>query len=143
LEVTLHNRAEEIPVAHQGLDAFVAGHALPVQLLSQLHVAIDEHLPNIIAYAYQPDQAGTIRVRFSLVSTALRVEIEDDGRPFNPLEAAKVDISRPLDEKPMGGLGVHLIRQSVDELTYARRAGRNILTMLNRVSSRPTGRLTK
>jgi len=105
-----------------------------------LHLAIEEHLTNIIAYAYDPGQAGTIRVRFALAAPALSVEIEDDGHPYNPMEAPEVDTSLPLDKKPLGGLGVHLIRKNADELSYARREGRNILTLMSRVT--PVG-LTK
>jgi len=60
--------------------------------------------------------------------------VEDDARPFNPLERAPVDTTVPLDQKPLGGLGIHMIRHSMDELEYRRDGGRNILTMRKRIT---------
>ena len=74
-------------------------------------------------------------VRFALEPAALRVEIEDDAGPFNPLDAPAVDTALPLEEKPLGGLGVHLIRKSVDELEYQRAGNRNVLVMKNRLAA--------
>lgn len=134
LELTLHNRASEIPLAHQALDEFVAKQVLPVRDLPRLHVAIEEHLANIISHGYSPQQSGTIQLRLSVVSSGLRVEIEDDASPFNPLEAPEVDTSVPLEQKPLGGLGVLLIRKSVDKLSYIRKDQRNLLTMIQRLA---------
>ena len=104
--------------------------------MARLHVALEEHLTNIISYGYNGERAGIIRVRFAIASSVLRVEIEDSGRPFNPLEVPEVDTSMPLDQKPVGGLGVHLIRKSVDELNYERVGDRNVLTLITRLPDR-------
>ena len=133
-EVTLNTRLEEIPLAHEALDAFATRHALPVPMLGRLHVAIEEHLSNIISYGYDPGQGGTIRVHFELAFPFLRVKIEDDGRRFNPMDAPPVDTSLALDKKPVGGLGVHLLRKCVDELSYSRCGERNVLSLASRVT---------
>ena len=135
MELTIHNQASEVPAVHQALDRFGAQQALREQDLARLHVAIEEHLTNIITHGYNPEQTGTIRVRFDINSSALRIEIEDDASPYNPMEAPEVDTSLPLDEKPMGGLGVHLIRKSVDNLKYLRAGERNVLVMIKRLAS--------
>ena len=136
MELTIHNRASEIPLAHQALDQFANQNALRVQDLARLHVAIEEHLSNVISHGYDAGRTGTIRVRFALASSGLRVEVEDDARPFNPVEAPEVDISLPLEQKPLGGLGVHLIRKCVDSLSYLRAGTRNVLVMVKRVVDR-------
>ena len=130
MELILHNRASEIPLAHQALDDFAAKHGLASAGLAKLHVAIEEHLINVISYGYSLGQKGTIRARFALAPSGIRVQFEDDADPFNPLESPKIDTSVPLDRKPIGGLGVHILRNAVDELTYARTGDRNIVTML-------------
>jgi anti-sigma regulatory factor (Ser/Thr protein kinase) len=134
LELTLHNRASEIPLAHQALDEFAAKHGLPAAGLAKLHVAIEEHLINVISYGYTAGQKGTIRAQFALVPSGIRVQFEDDADPFNPLELPKVDTSVPLDRKPIGGLGVHMLRNAVDELTYTRAGDRNIVTMFTHLA---------
>jgi anti-sigma regulatory factor (Ser/Thr protein kinase) len=135
LEVSLHHQASEIPLVHDALDELAARHRLPARCVTRLHLALEEHLTNIIVHGGSPGPASTITVRFALEPSALRVEIEDKADPFNPLDAPAVDTALPLEEKPLGGLGVHLIRKSVDELEYRRVGNRNVLVMRNRLTS--------
>lgn len=137
MEVSLKNQAREVARAHQALDDLAGRHSLPARSVTRLHVAIEEHLTNIISYGYQPGQKGTINVRFAVEPSNLTVEIEDDGRPFNLAQAPEVDTSLPLDERPLGGLGIHMIRKSVDRLEYRRSNGRNMLTLQARISFDP------
>jgi anti-sigma regulatory factor (Ser/Thr protein kinase) len=136
LEVSLHHLASEIPLVHEALDELAGRHGLPARCVARLHLALEEHLANIIAHGGKPGPAGSITVRFALEPAALRVEIEDDAVPFNPLEAPAVNTALPLEEKPLGGLGIHLIRKSVDELEYRRAGNRNVLVMKNRLTAR-------
>jgi len=62
--------------------------------------------------------------------------VEDDGKPFDPTQAPVVDTSLPLEKKPIGGLGIHLIRRAMDEMSYRRQANRNVLRMVKRLSRR-------
>jgi serine/threonine-protein kinase RsbW len=59
----------------------------------------------------------------------MKVEVEDDGRPFNPLEAPPPDIGKPLAEREVGGLGIHLVRKMMDELEYRRENDKNLLIL--------------
>ncbi len=135
MEVSLHHQASEILLVHDALDELAAGHCLPARCVARLHLALEEHLANIIAHGGNPGPASTITVRFALEPAALRVEIEDDARPFNPLDAPAVDTALPLQEKPLGGLGILLIRKSVDELEYRRAGNRNVLVMRSRLTA--------
>jgi anti-sigma regulatory factor (Ser/Thr protein kinase) len=135
LEVSLHHQASEIPLVHDALDELAARHRLPARCVARLHLALEEHLANIIAHGGNPGPAGTITVRFALEPAALRVEIEDDARPFNPLDEPAVDTTLPLEDKPLGGLGILLIRKSVDELEYRRAGDRNVLVMKSRLTA--------
>ena len=133
MEALLHNQASEIPRVHEALDQFAAEHGLSGAYISRLHLALEEHLTNVLSYGYDPGEPGTLRVRLSIERPILSIEIEDDGRPFNPIEAPVVDTTLPLDAKPLGGLGLLMIRKSVDELEYRRVADRNVLTMKRRI----------
>ena len=116
------------------LDQFAVRHGFGGPNISRLHVALEEHLTNVISYGYDPGQAGTICLRFSLEPSWLKIEIEDDARAFNPLEMSDVDTTLPLEAKPLGGLGLHMIRKSVDNAAYCRRANRNLLTIAKRLN---------
>ena len=135
MEVSLHHQASEIPLVHDALDELAARHGLPARCVARLHLALEEHLANIIAHGGYPGPASTITVRFALESAALRVEIEDNADPFNPLDVPLVDTTLPLEQKPLGGLGILLIRKSVDELEYRRSGNRNVLVMKNRLTA--------
>jgi len=72
-----------------------------------------------------------ISFTFSSTEDALTIEMVDDGKPFDPLTDAPVpDVNAPMEERPIGGLGVFLVRKLMDELTYRREEGRNHLTLV-------------
>ncbi len=73
----------------------------------------------------------------------LRVEVRDDGPPFNPLEAPMPDLDSPLDERPAGGLGVHLVLTLVDEVQYARQGGENVVALTHRVMMGPSPKVRR
>ena len=72
----------------------------------------------------------------SLVDNELVVKVEDDGREFNPLELPEPDLEQKLEERPIGGLGIHLVRNLMDELDYKRTHNKNILTMKKKINQR-------
>jgi anti-sigma regulatory factor (Ser/Thr protein kinase) len=133
LELSFANQASEISRAHQALDEFAAQSGLSERSLVHLHLALEEHLTNLISHGYAAGETGNIVVRFAVEASTVRIEIEDDGRPFNLKETPEVDTSLPLEQKPMGGLGIHMIRKSVDELEYHDAGGRNVLVMRKRL----------
>lgn len=133
LEILLANQRTEIPRAHQLLDELAVHVGLSPKACANLHVALEEHLTNVINYGYSPGQVGRIALRLDSSPESLHVEIEDDARPFNPLLAPPVDVHQPLEERPIGGLGIHLIRQLTDELRYEYRSGHNVLTLIKQL----------
>ena len=133
LDVSLKNKPEEIQRLHQCVEDFAQQHKLPSQVRLAADLALEEHLTNIIAYGYNDVADHWIKVRARLTFDEVQIEVEDDGRPFNPLEAPPVDTSVPLDKKPLGGLGVHIIRKMMDSLEYRRQSGRNVLLMKKRL----------
>lgn len=103
-----------------------------------LNVALDEMLSNIIKYGYTDDAIHEIRIRFSFTGPMLVVEIEDDGQPFDPCAAAPVDVDAPMEERKVGGLGIHIVRNLMTEVGYARVDGRNRLVMKMRLQPKTT-----
>jgi anti-sigma regulatory factor (Ser/Thr protein kinase) len=133
LEIVLTNRPEEKPRLLRALEAFAAEHRLPAKVLQAADLVLEEHVTNVLQYAYADTSLHEIRVRLSCDEGALHVEVEDDGRAFNPLEAPPVDTSIPMEERPIGGLGIHLMRRFMDGLDYRREGARNILRMTKRL----------
>jgi anti-sigma regulatory factor (Ser/Thr protein kinase) len=133
LELVLLNQQSEVARAQESLEQFTARHQIPGRALHEVQLAFEEHLTNIVRYAYADTREHHIHVRMMLRSRELRIEVEDDGQPFNPLKHPTPDLSLPLDQRPIGGLGIHMIRKSLDRLEYRRENDRNILVMLKRV----------
>jgi len=87
----------------------------------------------VISYAFPDDEAHEIEIKTELATNRLTVTISDDGIPFNPLVAGTPDTSLPLDKRALGGLGIHLIRNLVDDMSYQRRIDRNVLTLVKHI----------
>ena len=120
------------------IEGWVREFAGAAQLSSSVRQALDlslvEWVTNIISYAYTDDAEHWITIHFATSPGEARVEIEDDGREFNPLTRPPVDTSRPLEERGIGGLGIHMITQLMDTVEYRRAEGRNILTLRKRTT---------
>jgi len=125
--IQFKNNLSELERLNLILAEFGERYHLPSKVLFNLNLALEEILTNIISYGYDNREEHEIIVRLSLEQGELTAEVEDDGRPFNPLEAPEQDLNKPLEERPVGGLGIHLVRKLMDELTYQRQEGRNLL----------------
>lgn len=102
---------------------------LSEELGYQLELVLDEHVSNVIRHGLKDNGEHIVRVGVRCDEHELIVEVEDDGVPFNPLESATPDITKPIEERRIGGLGIHLVRQIMDRLAYERRDGKNYMYM--------------
>lgn len=102
-----------------------------------LALVIDEMVTNVVSYAYGDGEAHEIIVRVHLENGSARVAIEDDGRPFDPLAAAVPDFDADVEERPLGGLGVHFLKTAARDVAYERRRGWNVLRFTVAPSSLP------
>jgi len=112
---------------------FADAHAVPAAVRRSVSVALDELLNNTIAYGFTGRGGGTVSVDAELWADRLRVTLTDDGKPFNPLEMAAPDTALSTEARPIGGLGIHLVRRMMDEVVYHRRADRNVVTLVKRL----------
>jgi anti-sigma regulatory factor (Ser/Thr protein kinase) len=116
------------------VEGFGAAQGLPANVVNALNVVLDEAVSNAINHGYDPGVRGEIAVRLRRAADGVLLEVEDDGRPFDPLQTPPPDLSLPLERRPIGGLGVHLIRNLMDEVSYARVGGRNVLKMVKHLA---------
>ena len=116
----------ELPrTAHARLEAFAVASALPAKVLFAADTALEELLQNVLDYS----GAHEVRIRLAIEFGELRLELADDGRPYNPLLTEGPDLSRPLEEREVGGLGIHLVRKMMDRTAYEHRGGCNRMSL--------------
>ncbi len=112
------------------LASFTAAHGVPDRLRREMHVALDEVVSNIAKYGGGGGHTPSIAVDFQVKDGMLEVAVSDDGPAFNPLAAADPkSIGLDVADRPIGGLGIYLVKQLMDELEYTRTRGRNRLVL--------------
>jgi len=134
LELILQNKREETQRLRPALEEFARQNHLAPAVLQAADLALEELVTNVISYAYEDAAPHEIRIRLTLDAPHLQIEVEDDGRPYDPLSRPPVDTSVPLEDKRIGGLGIHLVRSFMDDVDYRREAGKNILRMRKRIA---------
>ncbi len=97
----------------------------------QINLALDELITNIINYGYDDDKEHQIRLELTIEEDRLTMKLVDDAKPFNPLQAPEAQTHLPPEDRdrPVGGLGIELVRRLMDRISYEYRSGSNILTM--------------
>jgi anti-sigma regulatory factor (Ser/Thr protein kinase) len=98
----------------------------PLKAKTQLNIAVDEIFGNIVHYAYK-NEVGSTTVRAEVTSDAVVLTFIDSGERYNPLESKDPDITLPAEEREIGGLGIYIVKQTMDEVTYEYKDGNNIL----------------
>jgi len=134
LNIRLRNNFGELAALREKLKEFCESQSLPQSGIFAVMLSLDELVTNIISYAWEDKLEHSISIRARCGGGVVEIEVEDDGKPFNPLEYAPPDLSSPIEERHIGGLGIHLIQTYMDEISYKREGGVNCLLMRKRVS---------
>jgi len=130
LELTVPNRLSENSRVQKHFDTFAEDYGIPEKVRLKMNVVFDELLTNIISYAYQDNKEHGIKVKVELSADRLKVSMVDGGIPFNPLGVETPDMELPLEERKIGGLGIHLVRNMMDKVSYRRRIDKNVITVV-------------
>lgn len=127
-ELTVTAKIENIERITAFVDEQLAFYQCPKKAQMQIDIAIDELFGNIAHYAYKPDE-GPATVRVEVVKKPLSVVLTfiDNGIPYNPLEKSDPDTSLSADEREIGGLGIYMVKKTMDEIVYEYKNGQNIL----------------
>jgi serine/threonine-protein kinase RsbW len=131
--LTVRNNPSELERLNDFLSRFWTENSLPGDLAMDTGLALEEVFSNVVQYGYRDSAEHDILVRLAVDDGAVVLTVEDDGVPFNPIEAPPVDTSLPLEQRPVGGLGIHLVRSLMGEVEYARLNGRNRLVMRKQI----------
>ena len=103
----------------------------PMKVVIQVNIALEEIFVNVAHYAY-PDGAGAAKIGIEAGDGKVTVRIEDNGFPFDPLEHSDPDVTLSIEERGIGGLGIYMVKQSMDEVTYSYENGKNVLTFVKK-----------
>lgn len=108
-------------------------HEVPSRTLYAVNLALDEVVTNIVLHGFKDGTGEEFEVRLTAAPGQVTGEVEDGGAAFNPLDAPTPDLSAPLDERALGGLGIHLVKNLMDKVDYRRDGAKNVLTILKRI----------
>lgn len=129
LTLRLPNTFDALSTAADETTGFLETHAAPPDAVFAANLAIEELVTNIVKYGYDDADAHEIVIRLVLEADELRIEISDDGHAFNPFDQPEPDITLPAEERPIGGLGIHFVRNMLDACDYCRESDRNVVTL--------------
>ena len=115
--------------------AFVEAHALPAAVSCSLNVALDELLANALSHGRTGLDPASVTVEAALDQERVTVVITDDGTPFDPFARAAPDTTLSVEERPIGGLGIHLVKQLMDQVSYQRRKGHNVVVLVKQLAN--------
>jgi len=127
--ITVTNDLAELERLSRVVEEFGRAAGLSTQVTFDLQLAANEIVTNVILHGYDDQREHAIVVRLVANAGEVAIEVEDDGRPFDPSSAPAPRLDLPLEERPLGGLGVHLARRVTDAIEYRRQDDRNILRM--------------
>jgi len=131
MQLQLLNRLDELKRLATAMDQLGEEWRIPANYVMELNLAVEELFTNIVFYAYDDKNEHTIELMFENPEPGcIRISVTDDGKAFNPLEKSVNDnLSKPLEERKIGGLGIHLVKKMVSHLEYQRKDGKNILLL--------------
>lgn len=128
-QIVLTNKIDELPVLATKIEELAEAWDLPMPLSMNLNLVMEEAITNIIFYAFPEGGIHQIIINLSLSGNELTIEIIDEGIPFDPTSKEQPDTNLPAEERPIGGLGIFLIRKMMDNVSYKRDKNKNILTL--------------
>jgi len=135
IQLTLANDLAEIPRLAEAVEAFCEPLEPSAKDILSIQLALEELVTNVIHHGYTDGHSHTFTVALSSESDRIRAVITDDAPAYDPLARAEVDTTLPLEDRAIGGLGVHLVKKLMDVSHYERRDGKNILTIERRLNA--------
>ena len=131
--ITLSSDVEEIPQLAQFVDEVCEAVGFGTSPTMSMNLAIEEAVVNVMEYAYPKGTKGYVSIEAVANAERLKFIISDSGTPFDPTAKGEVDTTLSAEERPIGGLGIHLVRQIMDSINYERIDGKNVLTLRKRL----------
>tara|TARA_B100000029_G_scaffold198914_1_gene197246 strand:+ start:7199 stop:7615 length:417 start_codon:yes stop_codon:yes gene_type:complete len=132
--VLISNKHSEISIIREKFESFALKNEVENNIRRNIQIALDEILSNTIQYGYENNSVDKIKVKFLIDHTNLVIEIIDNAKTYNILEKDDPDISKSIEEKPLGGLGIYLVKNLMSKVKYERVNGTNHLTLIKKLN---------
>jgi anti-sigma regulatory factor (Ser/Thr protein kinase) len=132
--LTLHNDVQEVPLLARFINTISEENAMDMEMSKNINLAVEEAVVNVMNYAYPKGTVGEVRIDASVTDGLLTLLISDSGTPFDPTVKKDPDINLPAEKRAIGGLGILLVRQIMDTVTYRYTDGKNILTLVKKLN---------
>ena len=129
ISFSLSNSLSELERLSEHLDSIGEKWSLPGKIILQLNLALDELFTNVVSYGLDSEPGQQINFTIALRDDEIRIVVSDGGQSFDPTQAPDPDLNLPLDDQPVGGLGIFLMRQYTDNMEYRRENEKNIVTL--------------
>ncbi len=127
--LTLPNDIETVPRLNEFIDSIAEELGLDMSLAMSLNLAIEEAVVNVMCYAYPEGQTGEVNIYTEANDEWLTFVISDSGMAFDPTQTKDADTTLSAEERPIGGLGIFLVRQLMDSVEYEYKGQKNVLTL--------------
>lgn len=127
-ELTLLAQTENLEKVLNFVNDILEEHNCPMYVQLELDIAVEELFVNIAHYAYTPG-IGQATIQVSVKDNYITIVFQDSGIPYNPWEKKDPDITLSLEERQIGGLGIYMVKNSMDEVSYAYENGKNVVTI--------------
>ena len=131
----LKSNLSELDELCRHLETFGQKTGLSKKFVFEVNLVLDELFTNIISYGFDDDCEHIIKVTITPENEGLCLCIEDDGKPFNPVEFKTPDVSCSIEECKIGGLGIHLVRNFMDNVSYQRLRDKNVITLVKHLNA--------
>ena len=132
--LTLHNDVQEVPLLATFIETISEENDMDMVMSMNINLAVEEAVVNVMNYAYPEGTVGEVKIDASVAEGLLTITIADGGSPFDPTQKENPDINLPAEERSIGGLGIFLVRQFMDTVTYHHNDGKNILTLVKKLN---------
>jgi anti-sigma regulatory factor (Ser/Thr protein kinase) len=126
----IRNRPHDLPALLNGLQEFCEARGLTNASALDVRLVAEEVLTNVVKYAHKEIDTSWVELRVLASAESVRLEFRDEGAPFNPLDAPGPDLATRVEERKIGGLGVHLFKTLMDDASYAREGSLNVLVLV-------------
>ena len=134
LSFELKNKLSELDTLEEKVYGFSGQLGLTEKSNCKINLVLEELFTNIVSYGYSDDSEHEIQFTITHENGNLTIQIEDDGIPFNPADASCPDLECTLEERKIGGLGIHLIKKLMDDVLYQRCGEKNVLILRKDIS---------
>ena len=132
--LTLSNDVQEVPQLSAFVDEVCEACGVEMMTTMQMNLAIEEAVVNVMSYASPEGTKGYVDISAHSDNSGLTFVISDSGKPFDPTTKGDVDTTLPAEERSIGGLGIHLVKQLMDNIQYEYKDGHNVLTLKKKIS---------